>query len=159
MLDVPEEPILELVEGEAIAPGPLTVREKHLLSVRCVVKGALPVVNRISWFLGEENVTHHSQLLMAYSADDDNYVSQSLLAINVTKEFDQRLLICQAEHIAWKRYAEASAALNVLCKYHQQRARKAGRPADRTASHPLHAVVATSHSFLLLTTIANEPGH
>lgn len=115
--DVPEGPYLELDGKRLSSEATITVREKEALTLRCVVTGASPAVRQMSWDLGDENVTHSSQLLMEYSAQEDNYASISVLAVNVTKELHTKMVTCRAEHIAWPRPAAISASLNVLCKY------------------------------------------
>jgi len=93
----------------------LAVREKTVINVRCVVEGA-PVtgVQDINWFVNNQNVTHLSQFLMEYSAPTDKYTSQSLLTINVTKDFHCKLLSCSVEHPAWNQPVVTTAIFDVL---------------------------------------------
>lgn len=96
----------------------LEVREKTVINVRCVVEGA-PVtgVKVINWFVNNQNVTHLSQFLMEYSAPTDKYTSQSLLTINVTKDFHCKLLSCSVEHPAWNQPVVTTAIFDVLCEF------------------------------------------
>lgn len=114
---MPEGPFLQ-VDGQRIEEnGRVTVRDKRLLTITCIVKGASPATRSISWSINGINVTDFSQLLMEYSADDNSYESFSVLTINVTKEDHKKTLVCQAEHSAWSKPMSVRTNLNIQCKY------------------------------------------
>lgn len=116
--DAPEGPFLMLDDSRRLEEDEkISVRENHLLSIKCIIKAASSAVNHVNWFIAGDNVTHSSQLLMDYSAQDDNYETQSVLTFNVTKEDHRKSVICQAKHISWSRPVSISASLNVLCKF------------------------------------------
>ncbi|XP_053200928.1 muscle M-line assembly protein unc-89-like [Panonychus citri] len=111
--NVPEGPFLQ-VDGQRIEEnGRVTVRDKRLLTITCIVKGASPATRSISWSINGINVTDFSQLLMEYSADDNSYESFSVLTINVTKEDHKKTLVCQAEHSAWSKPMSVRTNLNI----------------------------------------------
>lgn len=115
--DVPEEPYLELA-GKRLEPrATLPAREKEPLTVRCIIVGASPPVRHVHWFLADYNVTHASQLLMEYVAEEDNYVTQSVLTFNATKDMHQQKLVCSAHHVAWRgATSSVGITLDVTCK-------------------------------------------
>lgn len=114
---MPEGPLLQFEEKQLEEAGRVTIREKSLMTISCIVRGASPAVRQINWFLSGVNVTGLSEMLMEYSADEDNYESQSILSINVTKVDHRKTIVCQAEHIAWSRPATIGASINVLCEF------------------------------------------
>lgn len=111
--NVPEGPFLT-VDGQRLEEtGRVSVRDKMQMTITCIVKGASPAARSINWFINGANVTDFSQLLMEYSADDDNYESQSVLTMNVTKEDHRKILVCQAEHAAWTKPMSVRTSLNI----------------------------------------------
>lgn len=71
----------------------------------------------MDWFIGDQNLTHFSQLFMEYNETQDKYTSSSVLTLNVTKELNGKTVACYPEHAAWKRPTEATAVFDVNCEF------------------------------------------
>lgn len=113
---MPEAPYIQL-EGRRLADqATITVREKNIIKLNCVVRGASPPISYVHWYLADENVTQSSQLLMEYSAEEDVSMAISVLEVNVTRQLHSKLVICQVYHVSWMNSATVSASFNVLCK-------------------------------------------
>jgi hypothetical protein len=112
---------LSFQSSDASSPASITVREKKVINVRCVIERVpSPGVKIISWFINDQNVTHMGQFLMEYQAVIDMYTSQSLLTINVTKDFHGKTLSCSTEHPSWPQVQQpvvTNAVFDVLCEY------------------------------------------
>lgn len=120
----PHHPYLE-VDGKKItslhtssshdsSAASVTVREKKVINVRCVVEVSATGVKVINWFINDQNVTDKSQFLMEYSASKDQYRSESLLTINVTKDFHGKSLSCACHNPAWSEPLVTTAVFDVL---------------------------------------------
>lgn len=110
----PQDPFLE-VEGRKLAhQATLTVQEHNVVSVHCVVTGAVPPVRKIHWLLGDSDITDLTQLFVEFSSDDDAYVSRSVVTLNVTRELHKKELICKLFHVTWLHPAAVSASINVM---------------------------------------------
>ena len=74
------------------------------------------MIKSVQWFVGQNNFTHQSRLLMEYSAEEDVSLTISVLTLNVSSKFHHEPLICQISHLSWPNIANVTARLNVLCK-------------------------------------------
>ena len=129
MTNTPFPPYLEVdgkkitqtsLSSDASSPASITVREKKVIQVRCIIEGApSPGVKIINWSVNDQNVTHMSQFLMEYQAKTDKFTSQSLLTINVTKDFHGETLSCSSEHPSYGIHEPVvtNAVFDVLCEY------------------------------------------
>ena len=59
-----------------------------------------------------QNVTHLSQLMMEYSAQDGHYLTQSLLKLNATKAMNLKSVSCLSKHPLWLTPNTVTAFLN-----------------------------------------------
>lgn len=114
-------PFLEL-DGEKLSSSSMisptiTIRENKVITLRCVVNGLSPSPASINWFISNVNVTDSSQLLINYSANNDSYDTQSLLTLQVNRDFHAQKLDCVAHHVSWSKPILSTATFNVLCKY------------------------------------------
>ena len=121
--DTPEEPYLEY-EGRRVSSSTssssssnsITIREHVLAQLHCVIKGQSSAIRSVAWYVGSENMTTHSRLLMEYSAEEDTSLTISVLTLNITAEYHGQPVYCVIAHQNWPREATLSASLNVLCK-------------------------------------------
>nr|XP_027194157.1 MAM domain-containing glycosylphosphatidylinositol anchor protein 1-like [Dermatophagoides pteronyssinus] len=112
--NVPEEPYLEF-EGRLLSPhSTISVRANNLIKINCVIKGMTSMIKSVQWFVGQNNFTHQSRLLMEYSAEEDVSLTISVLTLNVSAKFHHEPLICQISHLSWPNIANVTARLNVL---------------------------------------------
>jgi len=115
----PELPILivndkELLGGNNV-DATITVKENEMVNFKCVIKGASSPVDYVHWMLDStQNVTHLSQLMMEYSPQDNNYLTQSLLKLNATKSMNLKSISCLSNHQLWLTPMTVTAFLNVL---------------------------------------------
>ena len=74
------------------------------------------MIKSVQWFVGQNNFTHQSRLLMEYSAEEDVSLTISVLTLNVSAKFHHEPLVCQISHLSWSNTANVTARFNVLCK-------------------------------------------
>ncbi|KPM07027.1 Immunoglobulin I-set domain containing protein 7 [Sarcoptes scabiei] len=112
--NVPEEPYLEY-EGRLLSPfGTISTKANQIIKVNCVVKGMSSMIRSVQWFIGNQNFTHQSRLLMEYSAEEDVSLTISVLTLNVSAKFHHEPLVCQISHVSWSNSANVTASFNVL---------------------------------------------
>ncbi|KAH9391357.1 hypothetical protein TYRP_006960 [Tyrophagus putrescentiae] len=118
--NTPEEPYLEY-EGRRVSSSSssssansITIREHVLAQLHCVIKGQSSAIRSVAWYVGSENMTTHSRLLMEYSAEEDTSLTISVLTLNITAEYHGQPVYCVIAHQNWPREATLSASLNVL---------------------------------------------
>lgn len=117
----PELPILIVNDKELLLGGgnnldaTITVKENELVSFRCVIKGATTPVDYVHWMLdSSQNVTDQSQLMLEYSQQENNYLTQSVLRLNATKSMNLKSISCLSNHQLWLTPMTVTAFLNVL---------------------------------------------
>lgn len=93
----------------------MTVKENELVTFKCIIKGASTPVEYVHWMLdSSQNVTEMSRLLMEYSTQESNYLTQSLLKLNATKSMNLKSVSCLTSHKLWMTPKTVTAFLNVL---------------------------------------------
>ena len=98
-----------------------------MISLNCVIKGQSSSIRSVQWFIGQENHTTHSRMMMEYSAEEDVSLTISMLTLNVSADYHTQTVRCQITHNSnnnnWPITAPTantvtiSALFNVLCKY------------------------------------------
>ncbi|KAH9527531.1 Cht9p [Dermatophagoides farinae] len=112
--NVPEEPYLEY-EGRLLSShSTISVRANNVIKINCVIKGMTSMIKSVQWFVGQNNFTHQSRLLMEYSAEEDVSLTISVLTLNVSAKFHHEPLVCQISHLSWSNTANVTARFNVL---------------------------------------------
>ena len=97
------------------ADASVSVRENELVTFKCLIRGASTPVDYVQWMLdSSQNVTHLSQLMMEYSAQEASYLAQSVLKLNATKAMNLKSVSCLSNHQLWLTPMAVSAFLNVL---------------------------------------------
>lgn len=115
----PELPILIVNDKELLGGNNLdatiTVKENELVNFKCLIKGASSPVDYVHWMLDStQNVTQLSQLMMEYSPQENNYLTQSVLKLNATKSMNLKSISCLSNHQLWLTPMTVTAFLNVL---------------------------------------------
>jgi hypothetical protein len=115
----PELPILIVNDKELLGGNNLdatiTIKENELVTFKCVIKGAATPVDYVHWILDSNtNVTQMSQLMMEYSSQENNYLTQSVLKLNATKAMNMKSISCLSNHQLWLTPMTVTALLNVL---------------------------------------------
>lgn len=115
----PELPILVVNDKELLGGNNLdatiTVKENELVTFKCLIKGASSPVEYVHWMLdSSQNVSQLSQLMMEYSPQDNNYLTQSVLKLNATKSMNLKSVSCLSNHQLWLTPMTVTAFLNVL---------------------------------------------
>lgn len=114
----PEEPYIEYSGKSIESGGVVTVRENSVTSLHCVIKGQSSNIRAVHWFVGGENHTSQSRLLMEYSAEEDTSLTISVLTLNVTAEQHNQNVQCRIIKSNWAHPTLVSVSFNVLCKSH-----------------------------------------
>lgn len=115
----PELPILIVNDKELLGGNNLdatiTVKENEIVSFKCLIKGASTPVDYVHWMLdSSQNVTDQSQLMLEYSQQENNYLTQSILRLNATKSMNLKSISCLSNHQLWLTPMTVTAFLNVL---------------------------------------------
>lgn len=115
----PELPILIVNDKELLGGNNLdatiTIKENELITFKCLIKGAQTPVDYVHWMLdSSQNVTHLSQLMMEYSPQENNYLTQSVLKLNATKSMNLKSISCLSNHQLWLTPMTVTAFMNVL---------------------------------------------
>lgn len=115
----PELPILIVNDKELLGGNNLdatiTVKENEMVTFKCLIKGASSPVDYVHWMLdSSQNVSQLSQLMMEYSPQDNNYLTQSVLKLNATKSMNLKSVSCLSNHQLWLTPMTVTALLNVL---------------------------------------------
>lgn len=124
----PGIPLLELggrriLPTSSDPPSTLSVPEKRVTNLRCSITAASSsAVRVINWYIDNQNVSHNSQFLMEYSAATDEYLSLSILTLNVTKDLHGKRVTCLCENSdvssSTNRPAlQVTALFDVMCEY------------------------------------------
>ncbi|UYV61981.1 Immunoglobulin [Cordylochernes scorpioides] len=110
----PEDPYLEVEGRRLVHQATLTVTEHQPISVRCIVRGAVPPARAVGWALGSANLTARAELFVEVDPSDDTFTTRSVLVLNVSREEHRRELICRVSHVTWLSSSAVSASVNVL---------------------------------------------